>query len=264
MDIGYTHALDYLEAQMDKTVKNAGRNALIENREHDTEPVRYARIPEANACKFCQMLGSRGFVYRSRKTAGEFSEWHPHCNCQIVPAFGVSLDRSNSRIDWRTTRSGRSYTQEQVSVRGTEYEAFKSRPEEIDRVISKQKERFDAGEITEEEFNQRVKNAREALQNYDPDKLYEEYKSWGKSFRQMGERHKTLTPNQATKETMEALADEYKRLLEEAASTNELNQVWVRVCTSTNKEELAMAYYDELRTAYRASKYAQFKQAIPR
>ena len=260
-DKGYSYALNFLEGQMDKVVKNAGRETIIQNVENDKAPVRYARVPDAGACNFCRMLGSRGFVYYSRKTAGEFREWHPNCNCQVIPAFDVSFDRSNEYIDWRTTRSGKGYTQRQVSPRGNSAPVYRTREDEIKRIITKHTEDFESGLITEEQFKQRVANARNAQKEYNPDKLYEEYKSWGQNFKVSNHRAKKLTPNQATKETMDALAEEYKLLLEKAKSTEELNDVWVRVCMSTNKEELMMRHYDTLRLAYRESKYAAFKQA---
>jgi hypothetical protein len=33
------------------------------------------------------MLASRGAVYHSRKTAGEFSHFHRNCRCKVVPGF---------------------------------------------------------------------------------------------------------------------------------------------------------------------------------
>lgn len=262
-DKGYSYALNYLEGQMDKMVKNAGRETIIQNVERDRADVRYARVPDAGACDFCKMLGSRGFIYYSKSSAGQFREWHPNCNCQVIPAFNVGFDRSNEYIDWRTTRSGKGYTQRQVSPRGVSVEAVRTRQEEINRVTKKYKEQYENGEISQTEYDLRVKSAKQAQLKYNPEALYEEYKSWGKTFKVSSRRAKKLTKNQATKASMEALADEYLTLLNEAKSTQELNQVWVRVCASTNKEELAMYQYDELRLAYRASKYAQFKQSIP-
>lgn len=34
------------------------------------------------------MLASRGFVYASRKAAGENEHYHPNCRCQVIPSFG--------------------------------------------------------------------------------------------------------------------------------------------------------------------------------
>ena len=38
-------------------------------------------------CAFCLMLASRGAVYHSRKTAGEFMHFHRGCDCKVVPGF---------------------------------------------------------------------------------------------------------------------------------------------------------------------------------
>lgn len=53
--------------------------------------IRYARVPTgARTCGFCIMLASRGFVYRSRRLAGElgpgvrFNSFHNGCDCLVV------------------------------------------------------------------------------------------------------------------------------------------------------------------------------------
>lgn len=46
--------------------------------------VRFARVPSGPSCGFCIMLASRGFVYATRETAGEFTEFHDNCDCRIV------------------------------------------------------------------------------------------------------------------------------------------------------------------------------------
>ena len=49
---------------------------------------RFARVPAgAETCTFCLMLASRGAVYHSRKTAGEFKHFHRNCDCKVVPSF---------------------------------------------------------------------------------------------------------------------------------------------------------------------------------
>ncbi|MCF0121682.1 MAG: hypothetical protein HUJ74_00360 [Lachnospiraceae bacterium] len=49
--------------------------------------IRYARIPrDGKLCEFCLMLASRGFVYRSAKTAGgNGNHYHPNCRCTVIP-----------------------------------------------------------------------------------------------------------------------------------------------------------------------------------
>lgn len=50
--------------------------------------VRFARVPTGSeTCTFCIMLASRGAVYHTRKSAGEFKHFHRHCDCKVVPGF---------------------------------------------------------------------------------------------------------------------------------------------------------------------------------
>lgn len=50
--------------------------------------LRYARVPMGGeTCTFCIMLASRGFVYKSAKTAGEGNHFHTNCRCKVVPQF---------------------------------------------------------------------------------------------------------------------------------------------------------------------------------
>ena len=50
--------------------------------------VRFARVPMgSHACQFCVMLASRGFVYHSAKTAGQFDHFHRDCRCKVVAGF---------------------------------------------------------------------------------------------------------------------------------------------------------------------------------
>ena len=41
----------------------------------------------SETCTFCIMLASRGAVYHTRKSAGEFKHFHRHCDCKVVPGF---------------------------------------------------------------------------------------------------------------------------------------------------------------------------------
>lgn len=81
-------ALRYMAGKIDEYVKQAGRDTIMLNGRTDRARKRYARIPDGNACPFCKMLGSRGFVYRSEESAGGgWNTYHPHCNCQIAVSF---------------------------------------------------------------------------------------------------------------------------------------------------------------------------------
>lgn len=61
-------------------------STMMRNAERDG--LRYARVPMgAETCTFCMMLASRGFVYKSAKTAGEGVHYHDGCRCKVVPSF---------------------------------------------------------------------------------------------------------------------------------------------------------------------------------
>ena len=48
----------------------------------------FARVPTGTeTCTFCLMLASRGAVYHTRKTAGEWRHFHRGCDCKVVPSF---------------------------------------------------------------------------------------------------------------------------------------------------------------------------------
>lgn len=72
--------------------KRAAGETLFANGESDRQRPRYARIPQRsksypNGCPFCQMLASRGFVYLSRRSVGEYAHWHDDCKCAVVPSW---------------------------------------------------------------------------------------------------------------------------------------------------------------------------------
>lgn len=81
----------YLAGKIDEYVKFQGRDTLTSNAARD-DRARWARIPDGKACDFCNMLGSRGFVYRSAEKAGEHNDYHPHCNCQVAVCFEPDMD----------------------------------------------------------------------------------------------------------------------------------------------------------------------------
>ena len=48
----------------------------------------FARVPTGTeTCTFCLMLASRGAVYHTRKTAGEWRHFHRGCDCKVAPSF---------------------------------------------------------------------------------------------------------------------------------------------------------------------------------
>lgn len=52
------------------------------------EAAMFARVPTGFETRaFCLMLASRGAVYHTRKTAGEFKHFQRNCDCKVVPSF---------------------------------------------------------------------------------------------------------------------------------------------------------------------------------
>lgn len=62
---------------------------IIANAKRDKgSGVRFARVTTGReTCAFCYMLASRGAVYHTRETAGQFSHYHRNCDCKVVPGF---------------------------------------------------------------------------------------------------------------------------------------------------------------------------------
>lgn len=73
---------------IDSAINHSFADTMINASKLDTFNVRFARVPTGSyTCNFCMMLASRGFVYRTKQTAGEYDKYHAFCNCQIVPEF---------------------------------------------------------------------------------------------------------------------------------------------------------------------------------
>lgn len=76
---------DLFRSLNETIVANAGRDRK--------KGVRFARVPTgAETCTFCLMLASRGAVYHTRKTAGEFSRFHRGCDCKVMVGFEDNPD----------------------------------------------------------------------------------------------------------------------------------------------------------------------------
>ena len=76
---------DVLRSLNETVIQNAGRDKK--------KGVHFARVPTgAETCTFCLMLASRGAVYHTRKTAGEFRHLHRRCDCKVVPGFDPDPD----------------------------------------------------------------------------------------------------------------------------------------------------------------------------
>lgn len=92
-------------SRVDYEIKRAAGTAMMENAARDPLSPRFARVPSGGeTCKFCLMLAGRGFVYHSKKTAGEFGHYHGNCDCRIVASWdkdGVEgYDPTAYRNEW--------------------------------------------------------------------------------------------------------------------------------------------------------------------
>lgn len=82
-------ALGQLLGATQRLVLQPGRDSIFESTRSDPAGLRFARVPSGKTCQFCTMLASRGFVYASKKSAGQDNSWHDDCDCVIVPGNGV-------------------------------------------------------------------------------------------------------------------------------------------------------------------------------
>lgn len=66
----------------DRVITRAANGVISDSAVHDHAS--FARVPSPGACQFCLMLSSRGFVYATRQSAGEFDRYHDGCRCRVV------------------------------------------------------------------------------------------------------------------------------------------------------------------------------------
>lgn len=84
-------ALAVINGSVQRFVQYSGRETVARNVARDKSRPRFARVPAgATTCAFCSLVASRGFVYHSKKTAGETHKYHDDCDCQIVPSWDES------------------------------------------------------------------------------------------------------------------------------------------------------------------------------
>ncbi len=86
-----------LSGAIQRYITYSGRQTIARNVELDPLRPRYGRVPSgAHTCAWCAFLSSRGFVYRSERSAGiNDSDFHDDCDCQIVASF----DAESAHID---------------------------------------------------------------------------------------------------------------------------------------------------------------------
>ena len=89
----------YAERGANATMVETAKKQDRENRRSKrtgarTHGVTFARVPQgATTCGFCFMLASRGFVYLTEESAGEFDKFHKNCDCRIMPGYpGMELE----------------------------------------------------------------------------------------------------------------------------------------------------------------------------
>lgn len=78
-------ALSLLSGSTQRLVMQPFRSTVYESANSDPVKMYYARVPVGPTCRFCVMVASRGFVYRTEVSAGDSNDWHDKCNCMIVP-----------------------------------------------------------------------------------------------------------------------------------------------------------------------------------
>lgn len=99
---------------------------------------RFARVPTGfETCTFCLMLASRGAVYHTRKTAGEFKHFHRRCDCKVVPSFerdpdaelveGVRPKGLRERMALMEKQTGVSFADKKASRKLSEFVALHDR-----------------------------------------------------------------------------------------------------------------------------------------
>ncbi len=98
------------------SLRSLNQTVLANAKRDGKKGVRFARVASGrNTCAFCLMLCSRGAVYHSRKTAGEFSKFHRGCSCKVVPGFEddpmaelvEGHDPNDALRQWRRVEDGR-------------------------------------------------------------------------------------------------------------------------------------------------------------
>ncbi|MDD6785662.1 MAG: hypothetical protein PUD81_05355 [Eggerthellales bacterium] len=99
---------------------------------------RFARVPTGfETCTFCLMLASRGAVYHTRKSAGEWKHFHRGCDCKVVPSFdpdpyaevvqGVKPRELYERISLIEKQTGLSFADSKASRKLSELIALHDR-----------------------------------------------------------------------------------------------------------------------------------------
>lgn len=81
-----------------RRVRNASRKTVVHNVVQDPAKPGWARVPKGSeTCAFCDIMASKGFIYRSPESAGkgEANRFHLNCDCSIVPIW----DKNKVKIE---------------------------------------------------------------------------------------------------------------------------------------------------------------------
>lgn len=115
-------------AMAGKEVARGFRDTMLGNTRLDSAARGWSRIARAGACKFCQMLASRGAVYRAESTAIFAAHLNCHCLAQAAfgsgpPASAIQYEASSKRARDEGTQAARN-----AKVRSYLNENFPSAP----------------------------------------------------------------------------------------------------------------------------------------
>jgi hypothetical protein len=89
-DEAHQQAAKRQSAAAERNVLNGARGPLFLAANRDKRALGYVRASRTGTpCGFCAMLISRGFVYKSAKTAGDQDLWHDNCHCYAIPVFSL-------------------------------------------------------------------------------------------------------------------------------------------------------------------------------
>lgn len=137
-------------------VLNGGRAILLETAGRQAEAARkpfgWARVTDGDPCWFCAMMASRGYVFRSRASAGEGRErskrtgeqfigdgqakFHDHCGCTIEPSFTLNATPPGRGLEfealWKASTKGMSGRNTRLAFR----RALEGRPIEGDPILT--------------------------------------------------------------------------------------------------------------------------------
>ena len=72
-------------SRIDYELKRSAGYTMTQNAARDPLRPRFARVPSGSeTCRFCMMLAGRGFVYHSKRAAGDVDHYHDDCDCRVV------------------------------------------------------------------------------------------------------------------------------------------------------------------------------------